>query len=159
MRSFASLDRLRYRPRLAVALALGFICRALIPAGFMPAAIGAGGPIAVCHGGLAGAFFRQIAEDRGGHGAHGFAHGDADSHAGHQAPDTAGAAPDQASHEAWEHCPIGAAFGPAAVGGEFAPDLLTLEHELEPVEPARPAAFLPVSSYRARAPPSSAIHS
>ena len=38
-----------------VKLALvGFFCRALVPAGFMPATISDGGPIRFCHGGRLG---------------------------------------------------------------------------------------------------------
>jgi len=150
---------------------LGLLCRALIPAGFMPAAIGAGGPVAVCHGGLAGEIFlrlelaqRQSAETAAatsGHDGHA-------EHAGHLdhgadggpyepvAPETEVPAAD---HEGWEHCPFGAAFGAALLAADVVVELPFLAHSLEVVESSLPVPYRAVSSYRARAPPSSAIHS
>src|SRR5690606_2410301 len=40
---------------------LGFLVRALVPVGLMPAPASAGGPLVFCHGGAAGAFFRALA--------------------------------------------------------------------------------------------------
>lgn len=157
---FARLRRLRGVAKLVV---LGLLCRALIPAGFMPAAIGAGGPVAVCHGGLAGEFFRRLDASRDGepaasavavgHGAHAThaSHPDAD-------PDAAVGQAPAADHEGWEHCPFGTAFGAALLAGDAAPELPTLAQAFEAIESAFPVPYRPVSSYRARAPPSSAIH-
>lgn len=163
--AFARLRRLRGVASLVV---LGVLCRALIPAGFMPEAIGAGGPVAVCHGGLAGEFFRQLAASRvaeaeasvaaAGHEAHA-AHGGHADHgalAGDAGPDSDAPAAD---HEAWEHCPFGAAFGVALLAGDVAPELPVFESSLEVIETSFPIPFRPVSSYRARAPPSSRNHS
>jgi hypothetical protein len=151
--AFARLRRLR---GVASVVVLGLLCRSLIPAGFMPAAIGEGGPVAVCHGGLAGEFFRRLEapgaaepEAFAGHGAHAAHGGQAD----HGAPAPA------ADHEGWEHCPFGAAFGAALPADDVAPELPTLVQAFEIVEATRPAAYRPASSYRARAPPSPAIHS
>ena len=167
------MERFRRRSGLAGLALLGVLCRALIPAGFMPAAIGAGGPVAICHDGLAGEFFRELAQARrdarfvadsaaeGIDGAHG-AHAD---HAGHAGPDAlvdaaneTAESPAAAQHEGWEHCPFGAAFGAALVAGDFEPALLMLAHALEPALPLQPVARQPASSYRARAPPVPAIH-
>lgn len=199
------MDRFRRRSGIAALLLFGVIARALIPAGFMPAALAAGGPFVVCHGGLAGEFFRQIAAvqhdravvasgseagrhepaaghnaddlrhalavpaehaahaDHGAHAVHG-AQGPVQDHAGFDAPASALAqadhdqqsdhsAVDEASHEAWENCPIGAAFAAAVLSGDFDLPLLDFDHALESPEPALPARLSFVSSYRARAPP------
>lgn len=49
------------RRALVVVGLLGFLARALVPVGLMPAPVSAGGPLVFCHGGAAGAFFRAIA--------------------------------------------------------------------------------------------------
>jgi hypothetical protein len=145
----------------------GFLLRALIPAGFMPAPIGEGGPVVVCHAGLAGQMFARLAASRDGVGAdHAGAHaaqGEHSAHAGHIDHASADVAADRdvlsdPAHEAWEQCPFGAAFGAALLASNFSPDLLALEHSLEIVEPSQPTAVRPISLYRARAPPSAAIH-
>jgi hypothetical protein len=143
---------------LASLVLLALICRVWIPVGFMPAAIGEGGPVAVCHSGTAGEFFRSLQEARlesashEGHATHG-AH---DGSAVHEAVAPATSA--TADHAAWEHCPFGAAFGAALVSADVDAGLLTLGHALEPVESARLVSVGIVSSYRARAPPFPAIH-
>jgi len=60
MSSPSVMARLRRRSGVASIVLAGIVCRALIPAGFMPAAIADGGPVAVCHGGIAGEFFRRL---------------------------------------------------------------------------------------------------
>jgi hypothetical protein len=169
--AFARLRRLRGVAGLVV---LGLLCRAFIPAGFMPAAFGAGGPVAVCHGGLAGEFFRRLEASRvaqaeaaghighathGGLGEHAAQTGHGDPGAGHADPGARDGHAPAADHEAWEHCPFGAAFGAALLAGDVTPELPVLAQAFEVIEPTRPVSFRPVSSYRARAPPSSAIHS
>jgi hypothetical protein len=52
----------KIRQSLVRLAAVVFVCRALIPVGFMPAPFGEGGPVVICHGGLAGAFFRGLAQ-------------------------------------------------------------------------------------------------
>ena len=190
--ALAKLRRLRGVGGLVV---LGLLCRALIPVGFMPAAFGAGGPVIICHGGLAGEFFRRLEASRvtqagisapaaghnaqaasGSHGGHGTPddhaghgiHGGHGSPVGHTSPGAPGGHVDQgaphdhaptADHEAWEHCPFGAAFGIALLAGDVAPDLPDLKDAFGVSEPSSPAPYRPVSSYRARAPPSFPIHS
>ena len=166
--AFARLRRLR---SVASLVALGLLCRALIPVGFMPAAIGAGGPVVLCNGGLAGEFFLRLeaaqhqangtAAAGGGHDGHAqhgghLDHGAPGGPTGPGAPDTQDPA---AGHEGWEHCPFGAAFGPALLAADVTVELPFFAHTLEVVEPSLPVSYRPVASYRARAPPSSAIHS
>ena len=146
--AFARLRRFRGVASLVV---LGFLCRALIPVGFMPAVIGAGGPFALCHGGLAGEFFLRLESQREANATTAAASGH-DGHAAHEPALAAG-------HEAWEHCPFGAAFGAALLAADVAMDLTGLAATLEIVDPSLPVPYRSVSSYRARAPPSSAIYS
>ena len=84
----------------------------------------------------------------GGHADHGALAGDA-------GPDSRAPAAD---HQTWEHCPFGAAFGVALLAGDVAPEVPVVESLLEVIEPSIPIPFRPVSSYRARAPPSSRNH-
>jgi hypothetical protein len=175
MLSSPALQRLRRHRSLAGFVVLGMLCRAMIPAGFMPAPIGAGGPVAICHAGLAGELFRRLDAARDAaataslpgdvdpghgshrndrpHGGHDLAH---DGQAGQTASD--GDSP-AAGHEAWEHCPFGAAPGAALLTADVVPELPALAHSLEAIEPSLPVPFRPVVSYRARAPPSAAIYS
>ena len=151
------MQGLRRRTGVAGLVLLAMLCRVWIPVGFMPAAIGDGGPVAICHGGTAGEFFRGLAEARLEAASHA-GHANHDSHDGsaaHEALDSATSP--AADHAAWEHCPFGAAFGAALVSAEVDAGLLTLGRALEPVEPARLVADTIVSSYRARAPPFPAI--
>lgn len=126
-------------------LALGiFLVRALIPVGFMPAPLDAGGPFTVCHGGLAGALFEAVSVPP-------MADHSAAMHHEH-APEP-GAEPNPA-HDGWEHCPFGAASGSAPLGQDFRLELLSLNDQLAGSQPADSIPVAVVSSYRARAPPS-----
>jgi hypothetical protein len=146
-------------------LALGFfLLRALIPVGFMPAPLGSGGPVMVCNGGFAGAFFATLAANRStaamsAHLADSATRmpsdmGDPSAATPHEHGSGTGGAPDRA-HEGWEHCSFGTAASFAALAQDFVFDLLSLEHALADTEPAstNPVAFF--SSYQARAPPGS----
>jgi hypothetical protein len=122
----------------------------------MPAAIGAGGPFAVCHGGLAGEFFLRLEASRSKPAAP-----DLERHAahhGHVDHDTLADGPG-AEHEAWDDCPFGAAFGAALVYADAGPEHSNLTQVLEASDPQLPVPYRPVVTYRARAPPSSAIQS
>jgi hypothetical protein len=133
--------------RLATAL---FAFRALIPVGFMPAPFSDGGPVVLCHGGVTGAFFRALHEAQASTDAHMHtADHSAATADGHRHRD---ADPD-ASHEAWEYCPVGAAFSATAVPQEFALSLLESGHSFEHPEPDAIIRIALFSSYRARAPP------
>jgi hypothetical protein len=118
-------------------LLAAFACRALVPAGFMPAALDAGGPIVVCPGGSAGAVFRLIAERS------------AAAHAGHRQHEHA---PDD--FDAWEFCPVGASLLTAIPTAAVDFQLPVLRHVLDPIEPEWIPQQIVGSAYRARAPPS-----
>lgn len=140
---------------------LGFTCRALIPVGFMPAALADGGPITVCHGGPAGAFFQALADRRPSERAatasaraHGHVPANADAHAVDAGKDPLGHPDERATeHAPWERCAIGAAFSPAVLTGELSFQIPALDHAFDRAEPIRPPHSAFVRSYRARAPP------
>jgi hypothetical protein len=181
MRPKFSIEPFRRYRRVAGLVMVGLLCRALIPVGFMPAAIADGGPVVICHGGLAGEFFRELAAHRddgaghggqqgpGGHAGHAM-RAAADLHAGPGSVSDAGHGDDPRSvsapgdddasggaHEAWHHCPIGAFFGAAAIGAAFELSLPVLEDRLDAIEPAAPLLQPFVSSHRARGPPASPL--
>jgi|GEM_PF-2084858 hypothetical protein len=145
--------------RLLVRLALiGFLCRALVPVGFMPAPVADGGPFRLCHGGAAGALVAALlgqastsfaADDY----AHEYAHSDPrhSHHAGvdHAAPDDR----QNANHEGWERCPIGAVLAFAVIASDFALPLLTLDHVLAGSDFSASIPRPLSTSYQARAPP------
>lgn len=144
----------RFRTLLRLSL-VGFACRALIPVGFMPAALDEGGPITICHGGMAGAFFQALAaretEPRP-HAAHHAEHAHTDAHG--IVADEERASGDAAAHAAWERCAVGAAFAHAALPAQLDVALLGLDDVVERVEPrVTPPSFV-AAPYRARAPPS-----
>jgi len=126
---------------------IGFLCRALVPVGFMPAPVADGGPIRVCHGGAAGTLLAALLEQRTS-GVLGDSHSHADGH--HSQPDE----PERdLNHEGWERCPIGTTFAFAVLVSDLALPLLPLEHALAEgeIDSAIPRT-LP-SNYHARAPP------
>lgn len=116
---------------------VAFLCRAVVPVGFMPASFDAGGPITLCPGGSAGAIVRYLSERSADNHAH---------HAQHEHGSD--------SYEAWEHCPTGASLSAAALTTAI-PDyrLPPLEQVLEAIEPAQLLPSVIASLYRARAPP------
>lgn len=75
-------------PALLRLVLLGFVVRALVPIGFMPASLADGGPIRVCGSGLVGAWLEQIAaanepdavDASGGETAHAGAHAHSAEH-------------------------------------------------------------------------------
>jgi hypothetical protein len=136
--------------RLALA---GFLVRALIPVGFMPATLAAGGPIVLCHGGLAGAYFQALSEQARDSAtpAHGADDPAITKHAHTDHPlDADDPTPD---HSAWDHCPSGATSGTAALAQSFSFSLLELSHRQPDSESQFGIPLPAISSYQARAPP------
>ena len=117
---------------------LAFACRAVVPTGFMPASLDAGGPIILCPGGSAGAIVRFLSDRSAGkHASH--------THHDHDSDD----------YEAWEYCPVGASLSTAALTTAINDvSLPALEHVLEAIEPAKLTPRPSSKPYRARAPPS-----
>lgn len=109
-----------------------FALRAVVPVGFMPAALDAGGPFVLCPGGPGGSALTAML----------------DEHARHT-----GTEHDSTTHEAWEHCPIGAAF--AAIAPVSEPDLTLpqLDHVLAPSYTTVRLRTALSTAYLARAPP------
>jgi hypothetical protein len=136
--------------RLALA---GFLIRAVIPVGFMPAPLAAGGPIVVCHGGLAGAFFQAWAEP--GRDAAMPAQVANHSAMNQHAPSDHSSDTDEPtqSHSAWDHCPTGATASAAALAQSFSFTLLELSHRQLDPEPRFDTPASPTDFYQARAPP------
>jgi hypothetical protein len=136
--------------RLALA---GFLVRALIPVGFMPAPLASGSPVMVCHGGLAGAFFEALAEKSRGNAMPADMADDSamSGHAHSDHPSTADEPPRYLS--AWDHCPNGANASAAALAPSFAFSLLALSQRPSDPEPHSGVPAGPISFYQARAPP------
>src|SRR5690606_37644470 len=120
---------------------LGFLCRALVPAGFMPAPLADGGPIRFCHGGPAGALLTALIEQLSAEHAH-------SSHEEHHDHTR-----DDASHEGWDRCPVGTAFAFAFLTADVALPLLPPEDgpEAGRFDPVLPP-LIP-AHYQPRAPP------
>jgi hypothetical protein len=118
---------------------LALACRLVIPAGYMPAPLGQGGPIMLCPGGFFGAA-PSVRDDL--HAGH---HGDHHAHGEEQSG---------SEHAGWEHCPVGSIFAAAALTSSVDLPVLALRHVLQPLEPARAIASIATQPYQARAPPS-----
>jgi len=117
---------------------LGFACRLVVPAGYMPAAPGEGGFIKLCPAGAAGLLVNAApaAHAHAGHGNPSSTH----DHAGDHNYDT-------------DYCPVGAFFSSAATvpGFELAllPAVSVHAAWLQPVSAATPR----FASHQPRAPP------
>jgi hypothetical protein len=133
----------------------GFLLRALIPVGFMPAPLASGGPIMLCHGGLAGAFFQTLTESARNSAVLGYTadHSAINQHARPDHP--AGTDEPTQEHSGWEHCPTGATASAAAMAHGFAFTLLALSHRQPDPKSQFGTQVPPISPYQARAPPPS----
>ena len=98
----------------------------------MPAPLGEGGPFIVCPGGPGGIALHALVGE----------------HASHS-----GAEHEGTTHEAWEHCPVGAAFAAIAPIAEPDLDLPRLVHVFASSYAALPHHAEPHTAYLARAPP------
>ncbi len=112
----------------------GLACRALIPAGYMPAPLAAGGPVVLCPGNWSTALLNLP----GAPGAHHHHHGTQD---------------DSREHTAWEACAFAAASAAFLPVAESATAALVFEQVTPPAVSEAGAPFLPAVSYSARAPP------
>lgn len=121
------------RTALLRATCIAFACRLLVPAGYMPAALGEGWPIKLCHQGLPE---HLLGAHHDGH------HQEHDQH-------------DSGEQLLWEHCPFGALLGAALIVGEFSfvgPDFgVTLWFS----RPAGPMLAVDRLTLQPRAPPPS----
>lgn len=124
---------------------LGFACRVLIPAGYMPAPFAEGGPIILCHGGLTGKVFEGFAHQ---HDHRLDVHDGSDSDAHHGGIDES-----DGQHAAWELCPVGSALSAFAVTADFELHVLSLSQPISPSESPALIASVVTKSYWARAPP------
>ena len=113
-----------------IAIILLFLLRAMVPAGFMPAALGSGSPVQLCPQGLTA---QEVAVLLGEHHAH---------HHGEEA---------QAGEEF--NCPLGLLLSAAALPSSF--DNLTLENPVQTVPFAALVLFRvsPLRAFNSRAPP------
>lgn len=139
---------------LPVAL-IGFTVRAVVPLGFMPAPLDQGGPFVPCHGTAAGAMLLSLAhhashnEPTRGHQHH--RSPDHTDHLSHSRQDPSGEP--TGAHEAWEHCPLGAAAAHAALAQELVFNIAQYAHGFERPEPTTSTYAPRARSYLARAPP------
>jgi hypothetical protein len=120
------------RTLLGVAI-VAFCCRVVIPTGFMPAALGDGGPFVLCPTGLPSG----LLNDGGHHG--GDQHGSDGSH----------------EMVAWEFCPLGLLFDDAPLSYQAA----VQDQHIRTAAPATELASLVFARvpavFRSRSPPSS----
>jgi len=120
-----------------------FALRVLVPIGYMPAAVGDGGPFVLCPGGYQAELLEYLAAAPASQaGVH--------AHAAH-------ASADHTSHHEGSDCSIGATF--AAVAPVSAQPFVSPAPAVEPpVSPADlPLAAAPAPRYHTRAPPASRL--
>lgn len=94
-----ALRKPQWRHRIWWPLFALFCARAIVPVGYMPAALAEGGPFALCHG-LSAATLDLIGQRdaaAAGMPQAGHAHGDTAPHG----------TPSDGHHDRWEHCPLG----------------------------------------------------
>lgn len=137
------------RPQILLALAVTLLLRAMIPAGFMPAAIGGGFPLQVCPSGLPDGALARLAGEHGGHSHHGH-HGHHANHANHGGHDDGGHA------YSAEQCPIAHLIAAAALPALAGAALPAAASPAFPVLAPRPPAAVRVHHYRSRGPPAPA---
>ena len=140
-----------------------FALRALVPIGYMPAALSEGGPIVLCHG-LSAPTLRLLeshtrlhaaadpAADPAGDPAADPAthHGMHPGGAAH--PALADSVPDR-HHDHWEHCPLGVGASDLAVACAADPAAVAPLAELWADADPASAPIVRVTHYLARAPP------
>lgn len=124
---------------LAGLILFGLACRALIPVGYMPAPLAAGGPVVLCPGDYSTALLNLP----GARSAHRHHHGGED--------------PQGAGHTAWDACAFAAASAAFLPVAEYAAAALVSEHVAPPAAAEISAPFLPAASYSARAPPARTV--
>jgi len=142
------------RPQIFLALAATLLLRAMIPAGFMPAAIGAGFPLQVCPSGLPDGALQRLA---GAHANHD--HNDHHGHQGHHAHhDQHGHGDGHDGGHAYsaEQCPIAHLLAAAALPVSLlpAPPILPAPPVTAPAPRHQAAAR--VHPYHPRGPPAPA---
>jgi hypothetical protein len=124
------------RRKLTGLILLGLAVRAVMPAGYMPAPIGEGGPFVLCPGSLSGATLILAAQAQAaGHHGDQYDHGSGDG-----------------SHF-WEFCAFGAALGAAAIGNDADLVLPVFEQVLISTRSELPARSPGLHPFDARAPP------
>jgi len=131
-------DRWRYQLRrcLLRATALSLACNFVVPAGYMPAALGDGGPFALC--GFESATFEMMS-----HGAH-------HNHVAGEAAD-----PDSEDNfkDTPEYCPLGALSASSAVPTDFYLYIEFRREYFQTVVDFHTVARRPVIGFLSRAPP------
>ncbi len=130
------------RPQIFLALAATLLLRAMIPAGFMPAAIGAGFPLQVCPSGLPqGALARLAGEPAAHH-----------HHIQHEHHDAGGSGDGGHAYSA-EQCPIAHLIAAAALPVSAGPAVPALPAAVIVAPAPRHPAAARVHHYRSRGPP------
>lgn len=145
------------RPIVFFALAATLLLRATIPAGFMPAAPGAGFPLQICPSGLPEGALQRLTgatpgHPGGGQASHGGHHGNHDKH-GHRDQHDQHAGDDGHHGYSAEQCPIGHLLAAAAlpVHTEPSPPRLLAPGPAGQPQHSPPAAR--IALYRSRGPP------
>ncbi|WP_405227873.1 hypothetical protein [Lentisalinibacter sediminis] len=133
------------RPHIFLALAATLLLRAIIPAGFMPAAIGAGFPLQVCPSGLPDGALTRLAGEHAAHHHHG--------HHGHHDAGDGGNGGNGGHVYSAEQCPIAHLIAAAALPVSAGPAVPVLPAPAIAVPAPRHPATARVHQYRSRGPP------
>lgn len=120
-----------------------FALRVMVPLGYMPAAIGDGGPFVLCPGGYQGALLEYLGSSMASNQSF-------HDHAGH-------ASADHPSHHEGSDCSVGATFAAVApiAAQPFVPPAPAVERPAAPADLPPAAALAP--RYHSRAPPVSQL--
>lgn len=129
-------QRKRSAPVGIYSLALIFLLRSLVPAGFMPAALASGSPIQLCPQGLSPGVIAVL-----------FDHHQQHHHAHH------GHVPDQASQGEEFNCPLGLVLNPDVVSSAYIDFSLEKAPESLEVDPVVLFKTSRLKAFNSRAPP------
>lgn len=165
VRGMRGRTRTFVRRALEALAVVGFLIRAAIPVGYMPAPIADGGPLMLCPGGPGGAALLQLLQrhraasgmasaepDRGSPYAPPPRHAHEQHAGGNHDTDLGGDAPATEAY-AWEHCALGVTLAASALFSAIDLSLPIPAAERPAALEASPPARVSFGHYRPRAPP------
>lgn len=134
----------------ALLAAFGFVLRALVPVGYMPATLADGGPFILCdwQNATLVATLAPESQSAGAHTHNSGAHSPAD-----HAPSGEPTDHDANQHDNWAHCPLGVGVASAPLPVEYAFAFPPPRQAIEPPCCTSTPSTPILERYRARAPP------